>query len=77
MKHSNDPFWVLKYYSMMHFVILHSLDKIMTVFKDKSKPKSIPIKKQILLVLSNIFSFKKNEKSILESILPSLSSDTI
>ena len=37
MKHSNDPFWVLKYYSMIHFVILHFLDKIMTVFKDKSK----------------------------------------
>ena len=37
MKHSNDPFWVLKYYSMIHFVILHFLDKIMTVFKEKSK----------------------------------------
>ncbi len=37
MKHSNDPFWVLKYYSMIHFVILHFLNKIMTVFIDKSK----------------------------------------
>ncbi len=37
MKHSNDPFWVLKFYSMIHFVIMHFLDKIMTVFIDKSK----------------------------------------
>ncbi len=37
MKHSNDPFWVLKFYSMIHFVIMHFLDKIMTVFMDKSK----------------------------------------
>ncbi len=37
MKQSNDPFWVLKFYSMIHFVIMHFLDKIMTVFIDKSK----------------------------------------
>jgi len=37
MKHSNDPFWVLKFYSMIHFVIMHFLNNIMTVFKDKFK----------------------------------------
>ncbi len=52
MKHNNDPFWVLKFYSMIHFVILHFLDKIMIIFKDKSKQNDINLSFILKLFIS-------------------------
>ena len=57
MKHSNDPFWVVKFYSMIHFVILHFLDKIMTVFIDKSKQYDFNLSFFLKLFISILSSF--------------------